>query len=167
MFRLRIASIGVGLILTACATESSATPSGSEPDYLAYAERIELVVACVEEHGFEASSYQGFGVQVEYSGADQGELASRVEGECWEEVAQRFPEPPPLSLEATYHYLLDVADCLRGLGHEVADAPSLDAYLDQAAAQQPTWDPYAILAERGVDTWEIQREVCPPAPWAR
>lgn len=167
MTRQLIPAIAVAVFLGACSTQSSLTPSQRDEEYLAFVERIELVVACVEEHGFEASSYEGFGVQVVYAGEEQEELVSRIEGECWEEVEQRFPAPPPLSLEETYYYLLDVADCLRGLGYDIPEAPSLDAYLDQAAAQTRTWDPYGHLSQRGVDTYALQREGCPPAPWAR
>lgn len=167
VIRQMIPAIAVAVVLGACSTQSSPTPSQRDQDYLAYAERIEMVVACVEEQGFEASSFEGFGVQVYFSGEDQEEVATRIEGGCWDEVEQRFPSPPSLSLEETYYYLLDVADCLRELGHDIPEAPSLDVYLDQAVAQTETWDPYGYLAQRGVDTYELQRDSCPPAPWYR
>lgn len=158
------------VMLGACSAQSSPTPVQPDGEYLSYPERIDLVVACVEEQGFEASSARGFGVRVEYAGEEQGEVATRVEGECFEEIEQRFPLPPPLSHEEQYHYMLDVAQCLRDLGYDIPQAPSLEAYVDQRSAEEPSidlWDPYFILSGRGVDTYAIQRESCPPEPWAR
>lgn len=63
--------------------------------------------------------------------------------------------------------MIEVADCLRSLGHQVSQPPSLDVYLDQAASQSDMWDPYAEVGSRGEDIYAIQREACPPAPWAR
>lgn len=160
---LSIAAVGV---LAACSGENSPTPVRADTEYLAFVERIDLVVACVEEHGFEASSYEGFGVMIDAASEQQLDVASRIEGECWEEVEQRFPAPPPLSIEETYYYMLDVADCLRDLGYDIPEAPSVETYVDQSAAQSDMWDPYTHLGLRGADTWELQR-VCPPAPWAR
>jgi len=165
-------SLGVVFLvmLGACSVESTPTPVQADGEYLAYPERIDLVVACVEERGFEASSYRGFGVRIEYAGKEQEEIATRAEGECWEEVEQRFPAPPPLSHEERYYYMLDVAECLRDLGYDIPEAPSLEAYVDQMSADRPSidlWDPYSILMGRGVDTYAIQREQCPPEIWAR
>ncbi len=145
---------------------TSATPAA---DYLSYSERVDLVVACIREDGFEAANYQGFGVYVEH-GPGQEDVATRVEGQCWEEVEARFPAPPPLTLEEHYFYMLDVAACLRDLGFDIPDAPTLETYVDQAESQtvsEDFWDPYAYLSRRGVDTYALQRESCPPAPWAR
>lgn len=170
MPRHLIFGIATVVLLGACSTESSPTPVPSDGEYLAYVERIELVVACVQGRGFEASSTTGFSVRVGAAGEDQLRLAEQAEGECWEEVEHRFPAPPPLSLEEQYPYMLDVAECLRDLGHAIPDAPSLDTYLDQIAGDTaPTdfWDPYFMLAQRGVDIWAIQRESCPPYPWMR
>jgi len=163
-------------MLVACAAQPSPIPRPTDGEFLSYAERIELVVACVRSHGFDASSQDGFGVFVEH-GIGQEERASRVEGQCWEEVEDRFPAPPALSREERYFYYLEVADCLRGIGYDIPDAPSLESYLDQpesfpsdAAIEdilEVYWDPYLILALRGVDTFKLQSGECPPAPWAR
>lgn len=166
---LRVLALGIA-VLGGCSADGAPSPSETAGDYLSYQERIDLVVACVREQGFEASSYEGFGVMVEYEGAEQEEIATKIEGKCWEEVDQRFPAPPPLSLEDQYAYMLEVADCLRDLGHDIPEAPSLDTYVEQMSGAAPPddlWDPYYILSRRGVDTMALQREVCPPAPWAR
>jgi hypothetical protein len=97
-------------------------------------------------------------------------VAVRVEGECWEEVEQRYPPPPPLSHEEQYNYYVEVAECLRDLGYDIPKAPSLESYVDQKSAEEPSidlWDPYRILFMRGVDTYAIQRDKCPPEVWAR
>lgn len=162
--------IAVVMLLSGCSAGSAPTTSQASGEYLSYPERIDLVVACVEERGFEASSVGGFGVRVDYAGEEQAEAAAKAEGECWEEVEQRFPAPPPLSHEERYYYMLDVAKCLRDLGYDIPEAPSLDAYVDEMSAQVPSidlWDPYRSLSDQGVDTYEIQREHCPPEIWAR
>lgn len=169
---VRYLSLGVVflVVFSACSAETSPSPVQPDGEYLSYPERIDLVVACIRDRGFEASSARGFGVRVEYAGEDQAEIATRVEGECWEEVEQRYPLPPPLSHEDRYYYLLDVANCLRDLGYDIPEAPSLEAYVDQMSAEEPSidlWDPYRILSMRGVDTYAIQREECPPEVWAR
>lgn len=169
--RLKLGLLAIACsLLAACAGRTTATPIASSAPALTYPERVELVVACIEEHGFNASSYEGFGIRIDYSGEEQEELATKVEGDCWEQIDRRVPPPPPLSLESRYEYMVEVADCLRGLGHDVPDAPTLDAYVDQASADPPPadlWDPYAIVGRRGVDIWAIQRDECPPYPWAR
>ncbi len=165
-----VALIVASLMLVACAEAPTSTPTSTVIQTLTYPERVELVVACIEEQGFVATSYEGFGISVEYSSEERGELASQVEGQCWQQIDERFPPPPPLSPEERYKYMLDVAECLRELGHAVPEAPTLDAYVDQMSADPPPvdlWDPYAIVARRGVNTWEIQRDACLPYPWAR
>lgn len=170
MRRRLSASVVASLMLVACTDAPTSTPANSSVQALTYPERVELVVACIEEHGFDASSYEGFGIRVESSSEEQGELATQIEGDCWEETDERYPPPPPLLPEERYTYMVEVAECLRELGHDVPDAPTVDAYVDQASADPPSvelWDPYAILARRGLDTWAIQRDACPPYPWAR
>jgi len=157
-------------LLGGCSAAGTPSPREAASDYISYPERIDLVVECVRENGFEASSYEGSMVMVEYEGEEQEEIATQIEGECWEGVEQRFPVPPPLSLDEQYAYLLEVAECLRDLGHDIPDAPSLDTYVDQMSGAAPPadlWDPYYILSRRGVDTYAIQREACPPAPHLR
>jgi tRNA pseudouridine-54 N-methylase len=168
--RRALALVPLAALLSACAASGAPSPTASSGDYIAYSERIDLVVACVRDHGFEASSYEGVAVYVEYEGPEQEEVATRIEGECWEEVEQRFPAPPELSLEAQYAYLVDVAQCLRDLGHDIPEAPSLETYTEQMTASAPPsdlWDPYYTLSQRGVDIYEIQAESCPPNPWQR
>lgn len=167
-----VVRLGLAIVLLVSGCSASGSPSPVEPDgeYLAYPERIDLVVACVREQGFNAASYEGYGVRIEAASDAQVEAASRVEGECWEEVDERYPAPPPLSHEEQYYYMLDVAECLRELGYDIPEAPSLDAYIDQISPSNTTgnfWDPYYILSRRGVNTYEIEREKCPPSPWAR
>ena len=162
--------IGLLLVLSACSASPSSTPVQSAEAALTYPERVELVVACVNEHGFEASSAGGFGVSVKAAGDTQLDAAGVIEGECWEEVDARYPPPPPLSLEEQYYYMLDVAECLRGMGYDVPHAPTVDAYIDAMSADTPPvrfWDPYFTLSRQGVDIYKLQREDCPPYPWAR
>ena len=163
-------AILVALLMASCSAESTAPPSEASAEYLSYPERIDLVVVCVREKGFEATSYEGFGISIEAAGDAQLDAAGLAEGECWEDVEERFPAPPPLSEEEQYYYMLEVAECLRDLGHDVPDAPSIEAYVDQAFGDDPPdelWDPYSTLSRRGVDIWQLQREACPPYPWAR
>lgn len=162
-----VSCVLVAGLLGACSGQSSPTPGQSAQNYLTYAERIERIVACLREQGIDAASYEGFGVRINAAGEEQLERASRAEGECWDTVEEKFPAPPPLTTEEHYHYMVDVARCLRKLGHEVSQPPSLDVYLDQAATQSDMWDPYAEVGSRGEDIYQIQREDCPPAPWAR
>lgn len=160
----------VALLMAACSGGSGPTPSEADTAYLSYPERIDLVVACVREHGFEATSYEGFAVSIEAAGNAQLDAASLVEVECWEDVEARFPAPPPLSQEEQYSYMLQISDCLRDLGYEVPQAPSVDAYVEQAFgedAPDELWDPYSTLSRQGANIWELQRESCPPYPWAR
>jgi hypothetical protein len=161
--------VAVGLVVALGACGGTAGDSGTRRhtgDYLPYADRIDLVVECLGERGFEASSYEGFGVAIPDDA--QAELAQRAEGECWDEVEELFPSPTPLSLEEGYYYKLDIAECLRDLGYDIPPAPTLETYLDQAAAQSDLWDPYSVVAQRrDVDLWELQRDSCPPDWWAR
>lgn len=168
--------VAVVVLLTACSAAVAPTParqdSGAHPDdeALTYPERIELVVACLSSNGFEASSYEGFGIRIDAASDEQLAVAQRIEGECWEEVNARFPAPPPLSVEDQYDYMIEVANCLRELGYTIPEAPTRETYVDSRSADRPPsefWDPYAILARQGVDTWALQRESCPPYPWAR
>lgn len=174
--RLQLALTAV-VALAGCTTGSLATPSDA-PDSapaapegagLSYPERVDLVVACVEERGFQASSYEGFGVTIEAAGDAQLDAASEVEGDCWDVVDARYPPPPPMSTEDNYYYMVDVAECLRELGYDIPEAPTVEAYVDQMSANTVAgfWDPYATLSRQGVDIWQLQREDCPPYPWAR
>ncbi|MEX2624336.1 MAG: hypothetical protein WD651_11465 [Acidimicrobiia bacterium] len=155
------------LVVAGCSdgAETSQTPT-EEGEFLAYADRIDLVVECVKARGFDASSYEGFGVLTHAAGEAALELAEVAEGECWEEVEARYPAPPPLSVEDQYLYMLEVADCLEALGFDVPEPPTVDQYVDSAASQSDMWDPYRVV-DNGELFYEIQREECPPYPHFR
>lgn len=140
-----VVAVGLVVSLGACGgTAGDSEPRQHRGEYLPYADRIDMVVERLGERGFEASSYEGFGVAILDDA--QAELAQRAEGECWDEVEELFPSPPPLSLEEGYYYKLDIAECLRDLGYDIPPAPTLETYLDQAAAQSDLWDPYSVVA---------------------
>lgn len=79
-----------------------------------------------------------------------------------------YDELPPPSFTAdelarAYEVLLEVADCVRDLGHHVPDAPSRQAFIDQMLEHPiPQWHPYDGVVRDG-DPGQIQQveEHCP------
>lgn len=85
---------------------------------------------------------------------------------CVDQVQPDEPRPPMTEEQAETYFdaLLEVADCVRGLGYQVAEPPSRQAAVE--ALQQPIidlgWDPYEDPV-RNAGTEEIDNvyRACP------
>lgn len=75
---------------------------------------------------------------------------------------------PPTANER-YDNAVASADCLRGQGYSISEAPSREAYIEQLLAQQlPDWDPYAEVFTRagGPTGVGAAQAACPqPTSW--
>ncbi|CAN5536974.1 hypothetical protein BH23CHL10_BH23CHL10_13700 [soil metagenome] len=127
------------------------SPSGSWPEYRQpRAAFLQLVRACIEEHGFDVvlGEDEGFNFPNLRSEEQQRE-AREVSRACVAEVDPARLEPvPPLTaqqLGEMYRYALAQAECMRAAGYPVGEAPPERVFIDTDGA----WDPYIDLVEQG------------------
>lgn len=84
-----------------------------------------------------------------------GGSASFSEDDC-RAAAGAQPQPAPMTPEETRQHLVELREtgqCLRGLGYEVPEAPSLEAFHDSwqdELPDAPPWTPYAEVPDADV-----------------
>jgi hypothetical protein len=154
----------VGL-LAACA---GSAPDPAEPGPAA--NPSEAIAACLQEKGWDATAHPDNSVSGEVP-IEQRDQYLADEEDCLDQVQPDQPRPPMSEQQAEAYFdgLLEVADCVRGLGYEVAEPPSRQAAVE--ALQQPIinlgWDPYEQPVRGSSTEEEIDGvyRACPQPPW--
>lgn len=158
------------MALAACTstTEEPAAPSSPEEtdQWAGDSESWEDdVVGCLQEKGWDASVAPEGGFEAAFPTDQEEQYRADVEA-CHDELGDAM-DPPPMSseeVERAYDMLLDVATCVRGLGFEVPEAPSKQAYVEHLVNNGiGPWHPYDGITEPGDpdSQWREAKEECP------
>jgi hypothetical protein len=173
--RLLIASATAAVMaLAGCtsgSTEPGATPSspaaageGSPPVQLPVdespAEHDASMVRCMRDKGWDTFAVRGGGIGTRGVPDEQMDQYRADEEKCYADLGFGVGQPPTVTrgeAEELYDVLLEVADCVRGLGYSVPEAPSRQAFVEQLISYPiPEWHPYDVLYETA-DTASIQQ----------
>ncbi|ANJ25424.1 hypothetical protein ATC03_00195 [Agromyces aureus] len=100
---------------------------------------------CLQERGWDAKANDDGSYDTQVL-PDQAEPYEADRQDCLKETGYAG-EPEPLSraeLADWYQELLVTAECARGLGYDIADAPSAQVFLDQVEGGEldGLWGPY-------------------------
>jgi len=120
------------------------------------------LASCYTAAGYPAVTDPPGSGHVRYRGANAAEFAtSPAKQRCDAESLLRFPPgSPPSNREewrAVYRRKLDTAACLEAEGHDVPEAPSLEAFIDSGGE----WDPYLAVEDVPYDEWNRLLATCP------
>lgn len=131
-------------------------PTPAEPD--SAANPSEAIATCLREKGWDVTVHPDNSISSEYPEEQDDQFMSDYEN-CSDQVHPDQPRPPMTEAQAEAYFdaLLDVADCVRGLGYRVAEPPSRQAAVE--ALQQEIidlgWDPYESAVLGGGTEEEI------------
>ncbi len=92
---------------------------------------------------------------------EQREVFWEADADCQRQAGPRPVAPPPSEEEIAqiYEELLEVADCLRNEGYDIAPAPSLEAFVD--TYETGPWHPYLSLPDDlSASEWDRLERVC-------
>lgn len=160
---MTLVPLALVVVMASCSGRATDRPAqASTTTWYSIAEKAELIVACIQERGFQAEVYE-IGVLLHYGG--QQEAAERAHAECSEEIDARYPDPPRLSDREMYDALLEAAECLRAEGIAVSDPPTFEAWVDSRnppmseVVVNPPWSPHAEIPV-DADFWALHRK-CP------
>ncbi len=133
---------------------------------LSQEERTNLLATCLQERGWpvELDEKDPSAIDVPDLPIEQELIFLDDVRTCMEENGLQIAEPTRQDVVGGDHALVELKSCLAGLGYEVPDPPSLDAYLDAyPSGDAGGWHPYALL-EWGQLTQQEQdliQEECP------
>jgi len=108
------------------------------------------------------SNAAGDGFTVGSIPVEQREAFWEADADCQRQAGPRPVAPPPSEEEIAqiYEQLLEVADCLRKEGYDIAPAPSLEAFVD--SYETGPWHPYLSLPDDlSASEWDRLERVCP------
>lgn len=154
-------------VTTTTAPPSSVDESnalGSWEEYTEQAERAHRAHRrCMEARGWEYQD-EGDGYSIAIP-EEQFEVHQTDDQECQEESGLADLGPPVVSAQEAqelYDIFLEVADCVRGLGMEVQEPPSRQAFVDSLVSYPiPIWHPHELDGE-----WRRElEERCPVPEW--
>ena len=170
----------LGVVVSACGGTTGQTPAtfeasttppsgadvttaapGVEVDLFARSEQIrvwgEAMVACMADAGFDMTFDGVVSFVVDDPGPHVGEFDTAMT-RCQEQVELVYPPPRRLRREEAYRVKLQVADCLRELGFDIPQAPSLESFLD--SWERGPWDPYRFVSVPP-ERWVELNRICP------
>ncbi|WP_395245564.1 hypothetical protein ACGGZK_07045 [Agromyces sp. MMS24-K17] len=105
----------------------------------------EAMSSCLQEHGWDSKANDDGSFDTEVR-PEQAEPYEHDRKACAEETGYA-DDPEPLSREqlaAWYGELLVTAECVRGLGYDIEEAPSVQVFIDQFEGGEldGLWGPY-------------------------
>lgn len=150
------------LALSGCAVPSDDPPASVSVD-TPVAPLAERMIACMQESGWEASmDWDGtiIGSEMTKELSDQWIDASLV---CGEETGFHDGELNDEQVKALYKQETTEAECLRGLGYEIEQPPSLQTYIDTHASADQYYA-HASLDVAAIGQGEMREAyaACPP-----
>lgn len=153
------------------APTASSAPSGAIGSLASYNQRAETVMwafyHCMVDRGWALalsgdSPAEGWDIAVP---EEQLDVYTSDDAECQAESGLADLGPPMVSsVEAAelYDLLLDVTDCVRGLGLEVEEPPSRQTFVEALVTHPiPIWHPHEL---NGVWRPDLEEE-CPVPDW--
>lgn len=152
--------VAVASMIAGCTGEGEPSPveaTGGNPSV--------AIAACLQEKGWDVTAHPDNSVSAEIPVQQEDQYRADYDI-CVDQVQPDEPRPPMTEEQAETYFdaLLEVADCVRGLGYQVAEPPSRQAAVE--ALQQPIidlgWDPYEDPV-RNAGTEEIDNvyRACP------
>jgi len=171
MLRLLVSAAAATAVLAACtsdhpatgdstgtpppASESSATRVPAlpdEPENRSLEEQVRDLVRCLNDRGWETEILPGSNTYRTVVPPEQMDRYNADIEECQAEIGVDMSPPQVTPQEASklYDILLEVADCVRGLGYHVPEAPSRQSFVDDLVSYPvPSWHPYDPVYESG------------------
>ncbi|GBD85155.1 hypothetical protein BMS3Abin02_01559 [bacterium BMS3Abin02] len=133
---------------TRSADRGEVQASGRTPFAPESVEAMQAIASCLRDRGFAAEVATGGGIQpgidIPVGGQEPQAMEDAFEACQSELTAAGVIEPvsrfSPTRLERLYRDYQDAAACLRDLGYDVPEAPSLEAFIETNAA---AWDPFS------------------------
>lgn len=127
---------------------------------------MRTVVTCMEERGWNATYDESDG-SMEVEGVPDSQRAQNKadHDECMAAAGMDAP-PPPLDddqLAQLYAHELETAECLRGFGVDVAEAPSEQVFEDTYNSGG-AWSAYASVGQVDEKAWQQYERACPQLP---
>lgn len=146
----RVLALVILLPLVACG--SSAVPEG---------EYLPLLAECLRTKGIDAEIQPDGGMSYDYGTVDRKPAFDAAMAACEGEIG---PAPTPRQLTQAeiserYAYLLEMRECLMGLGYTIRDPPSERVFI--ATWETGPWSPYNDVPGGALGELETQ---CPQVP---
>ena len=106
---------------------------------------VDAMIGCLQDRGWDAQANGEDSYRVDVP-PQQSDRYDQDRSECMDETGYASA-PPPLSradLEVWYQELLVTAECVRGRGYQIQEAPSMQTFLDQVESREVDglWGPY-------------------------
>lgn len=149
-------------VLAGCSSAEK-PPESTATSIQAWTERV---ASCLVDKGWTdvVVGADGQSIQSDSLRASQREAFTRDRVAC-EDAAGFQPgseAPTDDDLRAQYAALVDSAACLRDLGYETSDPPSVQVWVDSYRAGEAPWSPFTdIVPNVSPEEWDRIQRACP------
>ncbi|WP_395245558.1 hypothetical protein ACGGZK_07015 [Agromyces sp. MMS24-K17] len=153
------------LTLAACTSPARVDETQATGEAMSVSPAADQVFKCITEKGWEVSLSWDGGIEASSDSVPQAQYDQyRADSDaCWAVVDDKIRNMSPDQIRAAYTQELATRECLTGLGYDVAEPPSEQAFLDDFFIDR--WSAY-LAAGFGNgslpdDEWRTVVQSCP------
>lgn len=125
---------------------------------------MRAMAECMRAEGWNATAHDR-GITIPDVSVDQRDEISASRARCHEQLGiDDLPTAADLTDEQVidqYEALVETKACLEGLGYDIPEPPSPEAFLDQWRSETGPWHPYESLGLLGPTEFAAVEEACP------